>query len=1661
MSRFAGALSDNLAHQSLEHQLGLALRYARDTKDFINTSIESLSKNEFKDDSEAIKVLKEFNYWREKLNKDSINSIFALKEAYETETNTKAKDEIATAIAEYKPKLQEFQEIIDAEVIEHNKALGYDDNNAKTKQAYKSALENITPEEMPKALNAEEVLQILQHFDNVENLKQHLETRGDSVLRNRIFNLLETTLKEPHFKYKKDNKDKYLKRFKDGKGSFYYVLITKNNDKTFITHFKNTDLDYLTRELENADEILKGDDIIASLKRPTGASGNTTKEATLDNNSTTDSIKNNLIELKQDINEVESLLQQNPSKALEYKLQENYANSITQAGNLLSYVENMAKELANNPSQLKDLAKLKSGIKDYIKIPYSIIVDSKGNALPLTDSAIRAAILYYFFEELNRLSKRMLNKALEALPKPILNNDIKHLTYQAKATQKESMNAVYKKANDIEVNYKKIQGLLPAPEATQNKIDSNLFFERKTPLEAEVENNVEIFIDSSNIKHAIPKDIATKWKETFNLKSLQDDFIPNFSQEIKEALAKEGIQEIRLKGGSLLKLMNENRMKYLDRIKPTLQEPHRIIMQDENTIIFAKNFGEQKHFTSVARNDNNEWIIRSNAPKSENGLNNKIEKGGYEIYNKNQANSQINASTPYDDIANSNIKLDKEHYTTDSTKPQTQKQADLIESNMKGKAHERQESTRQTANKQGTTATTTKSIERDYRAGSEGLNNHTSDSSQGLQDTRGANKRDNEPSNADGFKSQEIPQEKPQDNARAEENIRAEPSNSSFDTKSSDDILREGEGHNARIGFKQDNNIGFNAGGNSNEYQTSPRFRSRNVSLTHKGKKAKDSNIESKQAKRFFANAQNDEALPHSEPKSHSEALAEESIPQEDTQQTTKDIIKEAKQQKLSVKETQKQINENKLKQQIQAIQDYGDKYLEYSDYKFLEDRLQNEKNVKALAIDFLDDSIHVVKKIEVANTKDNIPITMLHIKKLISNSKQLSSNKIIEPLTGLKVDKDMLAGFTSDRTKAQIMGYALNDVNREKIPYALQNGINTQHLSDFQKELLKEIIEKINNEGKKLDIQKAKLDSNIESKQDSKRFFANAQNDEALPHSEPKSHSESKSHSERSEESIPQEKPKPTKDIIKEAKEQGLSVKETQKLVDENNAKQGTLELNPKPLAKLGRNTSQLGNANLTKTTASESLAPIEKHLDDSTIRSHTKEKELKKLQGNLPRKDLDSKNKEKQEIKQPLSLDVEKIEKAKERLSKPLIQEYETTRKELKELKNTKPILRQALQELKEIMGEDKFNSLNNQGMFRKKLTFRDMENYNYWKEYIDNDEYQPFFTKYDAIFADNKAKTEVKEEQLDEIGYKIKSIEWDLWNVPQNLRTQWGLQQEGNNFIALRDMAHKHGYSDNQTFKAQIEQYKKQNANNPNMRSNDKLYEVLTQNIKEWRDNIEKKINTNPIKEFGTNYAEFYHDGQNAVKKPLAEKQGQVAGAFYRDELGDIDLVWGKVTNAEKNKGYGLAHIIDKHPNLDLKLMADIVEKGEIKETFSGANIYYDDYILGINKGWGENGVIYGDNKWIVTAFNKGENHHLSNLDDFKKGKDFTTKLKPNSTTKKLNKDVSLDAQHDARNKKHDKAEKVEQVEKEADNFQSSSNPAGLLNPEEKALIQKSFK
>ncbi|WP_158655012.1 PBECR2 nuclease fold domain-containing protein [Helicobacter rappini] len=146
----------------------------------------------------------------------------------------------------------------------------------------------------------------------------------------------------------------------------------------------------------------------------------------------------------------------------------------------------------------------------------------------------------------------------------------------------------------------------------------------------------ETFTDSYGKTHEIPKDIADNWKNTFNLKSLDEAYIPNFTPEVKQALDSilQG-EDIKLSAGSLVKLIQRDRLEFLPYIKDTLESPQVVVRQVDGALIFAKDFRDDKlgkFFASVSKNDNGEWVISSNAPKNLNNLQNKIKEGGEVLY---------------------------------------------------------------------------------------------------------------------------------------------------------------------------------------------------------------------------------------------------------------------------------------------------------------------------------------------------------------------------------------------------------------------------------------------------------------------------------------------------------------------------------------------------------------------------------------------------------------------------------------------------------------------------------------------------------------------------------------------------------------------------------------------------------------------------------------------------------------------------------------------------------------------------------------------------------------------------------------------------------------------------------------------------------------------
>ena len=127
------------------------------------------------------------------------------------------------------------------------------------------------------------------------------------------------------------------------------------------------------------------------------------------------------------------------------------------------------------------------------------------------------------------------------------------------------------------------------------------------------------------------KKIQGIWCETFGIKDLNEDFIPHLKDEVKEYLQ----SDIHLKIGSLLKLIQKDRLSFIDKIKPTIEEPN-LVLDNHQGILFIKEFidiDKNRYFMSVAKNYDGEWIFASHTKREFKNIQNEIERSKV-IYNK-------------------------------------------------------------------------------------------------------------------------------------------------------------------------------------------------------------------------------------------------------------------------------------------------------------------------------------------------------------------------------------------------------------------------------------------------------------------------------------------------------------------------------------------------------------------------------------------------------------------------------------------------------------------------------------------------------------------------------------------------------------------------------------------------------------------------------------------------------------------------------------------------------------------------------------------------------------------------------------------------------------------------------------------------------------------
>ncbi|WP_326832125.1 DUF3519 domain-containing protein, partial [Helicobacter pylori] len=165
--------------------------------------------------------------------------------------------------------------------------------------------------------------------------------------------------------------------------------------------------------------------------------------------------------------------------------------------------------------------------------------------------------------------------------------------------------------------------------------------------------------------------------------------------------------------------------------------------------------------------------------------------------------------------------------------------------------------------------------------------------------------------------------------------------------------------------------------------------------------------------------------------------------------------------------------------------------------------------------------------------------------------------------------------------------------------------------------------------------------------------------------------------------------------------------------------------------------------------------------------------------------------------------------------------------------------------------------------------------------------------------------------------------------------------------------------------------------------------KIIEELNNGIKQASEETKEKARDlqhaiTPLKEFGTNYPEFALKPKEALEKLLQEKNGKVAGAAFRDDLGGIDFVWG-------NKDYGLEHILKKREEQYTRLglnaeqikertdelikeIPNILQKGLKEEDKPGyAVITLNNSKVILSKFKGDNEL---KNHYMITSFERDE-------------------------------------------------------------------------------------
>ncbi|EDO9565835.1 hypothetical protein GWR23_06140 [Campylobacter coli] len=350
--------------------------------------------------------------------------------------------------------------------------------------------------------------------------------------------------------------------------------------------------------------------------------------------------------------------------------------------------KNLAKDMDNVEFVSKDLKYAKEVVNVYAKIYQNnkdLIMTALASSGKKTNSSIATTIQGVFdrilisgiLARLHALvpfvksakEQALRNQILDAIKLAKTNKEVISNLKNIKIADQEQ-SRIFKDALDNYIKVDKEQNkILKDALIKEGVIKGDNFFMDK----ADPKDNSLRFIGKNGKEYTINKDVRNKWMKTFNLKNIDDEYIPNIPKEAKIALKD---REIKLTKGSLLKLVERDRIKYIPHIKDTLENPQ-LVLRDKDDFVFIKNIDNQTYFTSIGKDYETHLTIISNSPKKQNNIKNKMKNAEVVYYNNARALPTSRASSETKQVSFSN-----ENST--QTKPKTNL-IDDIKENIKAK----------------------------------------------------------------------------------------------------------------------------------------------------------------------------------------------------------------------------------------------------------------------------------------------------------------------------------------------------------------------------------------------------------------------------------------------------------------------------------------------------------------------------------------------------------------------------------------------------------------------------------------------------------------------------------------------------------------------------------------------------------------------------------------------------------------------------------------------------------------------------------------------------------------------------------------------------------------------------------------------------------------